>query len=137
MRQAHTVRHNDQLPFSMQSSDVINGQLVSVARGEAYAPTAWGPTPGQAGGFAPLPTIPPAVSSAAYGSMGAQAPGFTAGLGGASSGTGAANTGTGGANSEAAGIAGMYPWNWKLSPLPWAIIFLLVGIIGLRLVHWK
>lgn len=125
----------DQLPFSIQSSDVINGQLVSVVRGEAYSPVAWGPTPGQAGGFAPLPTIPPAVGSGQFGAMGAQAPGFTAGMGGASSAV--QNSGTGGGNSEAAGIAGMYPWNWKLSPLPMAIIFLLVGIIGLRLVHWK
>jgi hypothetical protein len=119
----------------MQSSDVINGQLIPVVRREAYAPTAWGPTPGQAGGFAPLPTIPPSVGSSSYGVMGAQAPGYTAGLGGASSST---NAGPGGAgNMDAAGIAGLYPWNWKLSPLPLAIIFLLVGIIGLRLVHWK
>ena len=126
----------DKLPYSISSSDVINGQLVSVVRKEAYAPVAWGPTPGQAGGFAPLPVIPPAVNSGSFGIMGAQAPGYTAGLGGASS---SAHVGSGGAggNADAAGVAGLYPWNWKLSPLPLAIIFLLVGIIGLRLVHWK
>jgi len=129
----------DQIPFSLQSSDVINGQLVSVVRREAYAPVAWGPTPGQAGGFAPVPTIPPSVSSTTFGAMGSQAPGYTAGLGGASS-SARADTGgiSGGAgNMSAAGVAGLYPWNWKLSPLPWAVVFVIVGLLGLRFFHWK
>lgn len=127
-------RRGDQLPFSLQSSDVINGQLVAISRREAWAPVAWGPTPGQAGGFSPVPTIPPSVSVSNFGAMGSQAPGYTAGLGGASAAT---NAYVGGVNEAAAGAAALYPWNWKLSPLPWAIVFVLVGLIGLRLVHWK
>lgn len=126
---------SDQIPFSMQTSDIINGQLVAVSRREAWAPVAWGPTPGQSGGFSPVPTIPPSVGPNNYGVMGSQAGGFSAGIGQHSEAT---NMGIGGyANSAAAGAAALYPWNWKLSPVPWAILFVLVGLIGLRLVHWK
>lgn len=129
----------DQIPWSIQSSDVINGQLVPVVRSEAYAPTAWGPVPGQASGFAPVPTVPPAVSVASFGVMGSQAPGFSSNLGGAPPnsnsvpGAGADSTG----NSAAAAAAGLFPWNWKLSPLPMALGLLLIALIGLRVFHWK
>lgn len=29
------------------------------------------------------------------------------------------------------------PWSLTHSPLPWAIAFLVVGLIGLRVVHWR
>ena len=126
----------DQIPWSIQSSDVINGQLVAIVRREAYAPTAWGPTPGQASGFAPVPTVPPAVSVASFGVLGSQGPGYTANLGGTSQATNA-GPGMGGGNAAAATAAGLFPWNWKLSPVPWAIVLLLGALILMRVVHWK
>jgi len=29
------------------------------------------------------------------------------------------------------------PWNPRVSPVPWALAFLVVGMIGLRQIHWR
>lgn len=53
--------------------------------------------------------------------------------------TGPAGTGIGGGGyaSGAANDASAQPWNPQKSPVPWAIAFLIVGILGLRHVHWR
>lgn len=36
-----------------------------------------------------------------------------------------------------ASAAAAAPFDFAQSPLPWAIIFLIVGIMGLRYIHWR
>jgi hypothetical protein len=52
--------------------------------------------------------------------------------------TGAAGTGIGGGGGTfPSGDAVDAPWSIRHSPVPWAIAFLVVGILGLRHVHWR
>lgn len=56
-------------------------------------------------------------------------------------GYGAGPTGLAGYGVAGGGViindAGEQPWNLRASPVPWAIGFLIVGILGLRHVHWR
>lgn len=101
------------------NTDVVNGQMVALQNRDAYYPIAFGPVPGQASQPAPVPTIPPAYSSFAgvYSSGGSPAAGGGTGV------------------TQAAAVSA--PFNFKLSPLPWAIIFLVGGLLGLRYIHWR
>lgn len=102
-------------------SQVINGQLVPVMGSSVWSPVAWGPLPGRTGTPAPVPTIPPIVGNS----------------GGGYGGPGNAVGGGGTANDATAAVAADNPWSLKLSPLPWALGFLIVGLLGLRWIHWS
>jgi hypothetical protein len=43
----------------------------------------------------------------------------------------------GAANLAHAQIASQNPWSFALSPLPMALIFLVVSLVGLRVIHWR
>lgn len=104
-----------QLPVT----DVVNGQLIPVSPAYAINPAAFGPAPISFDMYAAQPTVPPYA--------GTPAPGMSAyGTGG----------GTDTANVTAAAAAESNPFNLRLSPLLWSLIFLVVGLAGLRLVHW-
>jgi hypothetical protein len=45
--------------------------------------------------------------------------------------------GSGPANLAAADVAGNDPFNPIVSPTMWAVLFLVVGLLGLRYVHWR
>lgn len=53
--------------------------------------------------------------------------------------TGQAGVGIGGGGSASPGAydAVAQPWHPRYSPVPWAIGFLVVGILGLRHIHWR
>lgn len=96
-------------------SSVVNGQLVSnytmraMYPQQAAAPYFYGngSKPATLAGFAPNSTL--SLSSGV--------------------------TGIGG--GPVAEEAGENPWNPFKSPTPWAIAFLVVGLIGLRQIHWR
>jgi hypothetical protein len=96
-------------------SQPINGQLVP-----EYTSTAMFPSPAYvpyyAGKGAATPTLPPPVQFHGNGSDP-----WTSGLD------------MSGAVSQAAAD----PFNPVKSPVIWAIVFLVVGILGLRHVHWR
>lgn len=50
---------------------------------------------------------------------------------------GSAMGGGGASYSSGGGDAVAMPWSPRYSPVPWAIGFLIVGILGLRHVHWR
>lgn len=104
-----------------KTSDVVNGQLVAISPADAWRAIAWGPTPGQASGPAPVPSVPPLYSAQSFGPMSAMS----------------GSSGQDQANVAAAAAAASAPFHGKLSPLPWAILFLVIGLIGMRLVHWR
>ena len=104
-----------QLPVT----DVINGQLVPVSPNYAINPAAFGPAPISFDMYAATPTVPPYAGTPGPG----MAP--SARQGGADV-----------ANVSAAAAAEANPFNLQLSPLVWSLIFLVVGLAGLRLVHW-
>lgn len=89
----------------------VNGQMVSVRDQSAYIPTVMGVI--RSVGPTPLPSIPPAY--AVGGSVGSSGSGYDPGVAAAS----------------------QNPWSWSVSPLPWALLFLFVGILGLRYIHWR
>lgn len=101
------------------NTQVINGQLVPLMSQDQWSPVAYGPIPGRTGSPAPVPTLPPIVG----GSSGYGAPHIMGG----------GNT----ANDAVAGMAGERPFDLRLSPLPWALGFLILGLLGLRWVHWR
>lgn len=98
-------------------SDVINGQLVAVNPSAAVYPAAFGPSPVQYDFYATQPTTPPFAGSA--GGSAFAAPG-----------------GVDTANNTAAQVAAANPFHPRYSPLPWAIVLLVIGLVGLRVCHW-
>jgi hypothetical protein len=51
---------------------------------------------------------------------------------------GLANYGYGGpANLDASDVAANDPYSPEKSPVLWACVFLVVGLLGLRYVHWR
>ena len=101
-------------------TQVIDGQRFALPQGSAFFPTAFGP---QTTGVPQVsPTMPPF-------------------LGGSSSGSGslAAVNGYGTAdnNSMVTSIAAMHPFNWKVSPVLWAVIGLVVSILLIQKIHWR
>lgn len=108
-------------------SDAINGQLVPVRTLDGYSPNAYGPIVNV--GTAAVNTVPPSL-------------GAGGGRIGGNSGTVASSSGditnnSGGTNMAHADLAAANPWNFKVSPLPMAMVFLVVGLVGLRLIHWR
>lgn len=88
-------------------TDVINGQLLSVRPQYAISPVAYGSA--LSSKQAPIPTIPPAYSSTPDQS---------------------------GMGNAAGSAATAFPFSFTQSPLPFAILFLVVGLLGLRFIHW-
>lgn len=88
-------------------TDVINGQMVPTQSAEVRFPIGYVPLAQRVPNI--TPTIPPMLGS---------------GVGGA--------TGT-----DSAVMAAANPWSFFHSPLPWAIVFLVVGLLGLRFIHWR
>lgn len=98
-------------------SDVINGVLQPVTPAAAIYPAAFGPGPIMHDLYAAQPTTPP----------------YAGGTGG---GAFAAPGGVDTANSTAAQVAAANPAHPRYSPLTWSIAFIVIGLIGLRLIHW-
>ncbi len=100
-------------------SDVINGVLQPVTPALAIYPAAYGPGPIMHDLYATQPTTPPYAGQTA-GAMGPY--------------TGAGGTDT--ANNTAAMAAAANPFSPRHSPLLWSVVALVVGLAGLRIVHW-
>lgn len=88
-------------------SAVINSQLVPVLTARAVSP--------------------PNASSPMYTGRGATPPTVPQGVGGNSS----------SANSQATAEAAASPFDWKRSPVPWLLVMLFAGVLGLRYIHWE
>lgn len=106
-------------------TQVVDGQRNTFPTAFQYQPNAWGPE--TTGVPQVSPTMPPFISS--YNSGGASGAAF--GL------EGVGGYGTAGNNNAVAGVAGSHPWNPKVSPLPWAIVFLILGLVLLKGIHWR
>lgn len=96
-------------------SSVVNGQLVT-----NYTMSA----------------LKPSQAAAPYWQGNGSKPRTLMGYGMGSTGQ-AAGAGIGGGGVLTSSDAGAAPWSFQSSPVPWAIIFLVVGILGLRHVHWR
>lgn len=100
-------------------TQVIDGQRFALPQGSAFFPTAFGP---QTTGVPQVsPTMPPF-------------------LGGSSSGGGLSAVGgygTADNNSMVTSIAAMHPFNWKVSPVLWAVIGLVVSLLLIQKIHWR
>ena len=97
------------LPDSM----VNNGQLLGMKQAEAYNPNVFGPF--YQGSVSPVPSAAPSQMGTA------QMPIDNANVSG---------------NASLAQHAAMNPWSPSASPLIWVIGALIVGLLGLRYVHW-
>lgn len=98
-------------------SSVVNGQLVSNYTWSAMKPSQAAAPYYTGNGVKPRTLL-----------------GFGAGNGGL---TGIAGTGVGGGAIAGMTDAGSNPWDPRASSVPWAIAFLIIGILGLRHVHWS
>jgi hypothetical protein len=99
------------MPSVVYGSSVENGQLVPVlTTGQVFPSAAY--VPYYQGKGVPTPTLPPPMFQ--------QAGGID-------------NYSTGMMQSAAAND----PFNMAKSPAIWAVLFLAVGILGLRHVHWR
>jgi hypothetical protein len=104
-------------------SDAINGQLVPVRTLDGYKPVTYGPVVNV--GTASVSAVPPSLGAG----------GGT--IGGSYTNDGDLINNSGATNTGNAAIAAQHPWDIRLSPVPMALIFLLVGLVGLRLIHWR
>jgi hypothetical protein len=90
-------------------TSIINGQRVALFQNDAFAPTSF------------FPVAPVGVAQTYP--MGAPV------VGGGQSSTGS--------DSMQVHQATNAPFSFTHSPLPWAITFLVIGLVGLRIVHWR
>lgn len=104
-------------------SDNINGQLVGMRTMDGYSPRTYGPVINV--GTAAVSAVPPSLGAGGGTVNGSY-----------TSGADVINS-SGGANTAHAQAAAAHPWNIAISPVPMAIIFLVVGLVGLRLIHWR
>lgn len=93
-------------------SEVVNGQFIPIAPGAAIFPVGYGPNPLMSSSLGSVPQQPPMQAATA---------GNTADV----------------SNVGAATIASAVPFSLKASPLWWSLAFLLIGLLGLRLIHWS
>lgn len=106
---------NQQANNTLYGSSVVNGQLVpnftwrAMAPSQAAAPYWYGngSKPATLAGFGSNPSV---LSSA---------------------------SGVGGGSLSVSPGAVDNPWSLRESPVPWAILFLVVGVLGLRYIHWR
>lgn len=98
--------------FQSMPSDIVNGQFIPVHPAAAIFPVGYGPNPLMSSSLGSVPQQPPMQAATA---------GNTADV----------------ANVSAATVAGAAPFSMKHSPLLWSVAFLLVGLLGLRLIHWS
>jgi hypothetical protein len=106
-------------------SVVVNGQLIAQPQLYQYQPQGFGP---QTVG---VPNISPSYPPFLGGNGGNQAmlnSGSASNVGG---------YGTAGNNDMATQAANGSPFNPRVSPLPWAIAALLIGLAGLHFFHWR
>lgn len=103
-------------------SVVVNGQLVALPQTYQFNPPSFGP---QTTGVPNIsPAYPPFMAGAAAmtNTPGTEAVG----------GYGTANN-----NGVMTSAAHNAPWNPRVSPLPWALAALLIGLGGLHFFHWR
>jgi hypothetical protein len=94
---------------TVYGSSIENGQLVpTLMAGQVFPSEAY--VPYYAGRGAPTPTLPGVNLGNATGNVTA---------------------------ASSASDAGTDPWNAQKSPVIWAIGFIIVGIIGLRFIHFQ
>lgn len=105
-------------------TQVVDGQRNTFPTSFQYAPNSWGPE--TTGVPQVSPTMPPFISSA-----------NTAGGSSAFGLEGVGGYGTAGNNGTVTAVANANPFNLKVSPLVWAIAFLIVGLLLLKGVHWR
>lgn len=106
------------------STQVVDGQRNVFPTAFAYQPTQYGP---QSTGVPQVsPTMPPFISGG-NGSGASLGAGFE-GVGG---------YGTAGNNAQVAAAANANPWNAKVSPVWWALAFLIGGILLLNGTSWR
>jgi hypothetical protein len=104
---------------------VVNGQRFTFPTWDSYSPTGFGP---QTTGVPQVsPTMPPFIGASNTGAGGGMAAGME-GVGG---------YGTAANNTLTTAVAGSNPHNWKVSPVWWAVIALIVGLVLLKGVHWR
>lgn len=104
-------------------SDAINGQLVAVRTMDGYKPITVGPV--LSVGTAAVSAVPPSLGAG----------GGT--IGGVYTNEGDIISTSGTANNANAAMAANKPFSFIQSPIPMAIIMLVVGLVGLRVVHWR
>lgn len=97
----------------------VNGQMVPIRTMDAYAPRAYGPTRMSAPGSPN--TVPPMLGVG--GGIGAIPAGPQSGVSGGADGA-----------LTTAGVSS--PWSWVVSPVPIAVLSLVVALIWLRAIHW-
>ena len=113
-------------------TNVINGDRIPLQTRAAYGPQSYGPS------LVSVPTsqpnVPPSLGapSAAAGSWGYADTYSAMGTSDSLSGYGTAEN-----NALATAVAANNPWSFRDSPLLPALLFLIVGLVGLRLVHWR
>ena len=108
--------------FNTFGSLTTNGVLAPVYERSVFAPNN-ASAPYYAGRGAPPPTI-----AANFGGDGSSMDSSTS-LGYSSE--------PGPANTDQAAAAASDPFNLSKSPVLWAVVFLVVGILGLRYIHWR
>ncbi len=96
-------------------TDVINGVMQPVNPAYAIYPAAFGPNPIMHDFYSTQPSTPPYAGAGHAYSSGAV---------------------TDTANNTLAQIAGANPMHPRYSPLVWSVAFLVIGLLGLRLIHW-
>lgn len=100
-------------------TQVYNGQRFHLPQGDVYFPPAYGP---QTQG---VPNVSPTMPTFLGGSP-------TSGGYSSINGYGTADN-----NSSVTAIAAAHPFNWKVSPLWWAVIGLVVSILLIQKIHWR
>lgn len=107
------------------NTQVVDGQRNLFPSSYAFAPTQYGP---QTTGVPNVsPTNPPFIG-AANGGGGSGAGAGMEGVGG---------YGTAGNNAVVTATANANPHNWKVSPVWWAVAFLLISLLALNGIHWR
>jgi hypothetical protein len=92
-------------------TDVVAGQRVALRWSDAYNPVGYGPVTNAAPNR--VAQVPPMLAAVGIG------------------------TADSGSNVNAAAAAASSPWDWALSPVPWAIVFIVGGLLLLRFIHWR
>lgn len=101
----------------------LNGFRTTTPVADGYNPIGFGPQ--TVAIPAPPPTIPPMFGASGGATGSNQVPEHVGGYG------------TAGNNNMVAGAASANPWSFKLSPLPWAVIGLVVSLFLIAKIHWR